>query len=100
MKRADGKTSQYKKECKQCDNKAVEDEQHFIIICSRYYEDRLKLFDKIKQSTTSKWDLTLKNQEEQFILLINGTGDEFEMIIFTMFQNFLIKSFRTRNQID
>ncbi len=45
--------------CKQCNSNQIEDERHFLLVCSSYAENRKILYDKI--STKCKPFLTLNN---------------------------------------
>ena len=77
--------------CKQCDSKEVETEIHFVTQCTHYNELRQKLFQIIFEVSQGKWDLNKIEPKTMFILLMNGTGDEFEQNIFMIFQAYLVK---------
>ena len=77
--------------CKQCDGKVVENEIHFILSCPRYNSLRQKLFSIILDISQGKWDLEKVDTKDCFLILMNGTGDEFEKTIFLTFQKYLVK---------
>ena len=83
--------------CQHCDLKVPETEKHFVTACPRYHLLRMKLFKLIAEISNDKWHLEHKSSEEQFLLLIAGTGDEYETKIFCVFQNYLVKFMRLRN---
>jgi hypothetical protein len=82
--------------CKHCDLKVPETELHFVTSCPRYHLVRIKLYNLISDVSQGKWHLEQKPIDQQFLLLMAGTGDEYELRIFTIFQNFLIKFVRLR----
>ena len=84
--------------CKQCDSKVVENEEHMVTECDRYSDTRLDLYLKIYQITNSKWNLLTHCKHDRFILLLNGTNDEYEMQIYKLFQSFLVKAFKMRRK--
>jgi hypothetical protein len=90
------KLSKEQRLCNSCDAKLVEDERHFIVVCSKYHQKRNQLFERIKEVSNSKWDLGRLDQDTQFLLLINGTGDEYEARMFVIVQRYLIKIFQIR----
>ena len=71
--------------CKQCELKVVEDEKHFVLQCPLYKQLRANLFKSILTISGGKWDLVNRPMEESFVLLMQGTGDEHEKIIFRIF---------------
>ena len=86
--------------CNQCDSKAVESEKHFLLSCSKYDTLRSSLFASIYTVSGSKWDLASKSEEERLILLLQGTGDEFENRIFCIFHKFLKRCFASRSSSE
>jgi hypothetical protein len=86
-----------KRLCRQCDLKLVENEQHFMVICPLYHDERKQLYNKIYQVSNSKWDISLLDHQTQFTLLMKGTGDKYECQIFNLVQKFIMKSFNIRN---
>ena len=82
--------------CDQCDLKNVENELHMITQCPRYQNEREDLYSKIPQLSNSKWNLATLTFNDQFLLLINGSGDELEQDIFKLFQTFLVRAFKLR----
>ena len=83
--------------CTFCDLKKVENEIHFITECTCYHDLRKCLFNKILEISIGKWNLANLDTQSQFIFLLNGSGDEHEMKIFTLVQNYLIKCFKLRS---
>ena len=55
------------------------------------------MFDKINLISKGKWRLDNVEMRTRFVLLMQGTGDELEATVFSIFQNYLIKFFRRRN---
>ena len=84
--------------CKCCDSKAVEDEIHFLMHCPLYNQLREKCFKSILNISGGKWDLKSRPASESFVLLMQGTGDEHEKIIFRIFHCHLKRCFKLRNK--
>ena len=82
--------------CKHCDRKEVEDELHFVTQCPLYNQFRENLFKSVLHVSGGKWDLKSKPAQEIFILLMQGTGDEYEKIVFRIFQCYLKRCFSRR----
>jgi hypothetical protein len=82
--------------CMQCDAKVVETEKHFLVDCARYHELRQKFFLSIFNISNGVWDLARRPENECFILLIQGTGDQYENVIFKMFHKYLERCFSMR----
>ena len=82
--------------CCQCSRGVVEDELHFVTGCSRFAEERLALFDKIKDISLGKWKLNELSPQKQFHFLMQGSGDRFEADIFAIFQGTLIRLYKRR----
>ena len=82
--------------CTNCDNKQVESEEHFLLYCSKYNLLRTELFQKILQLSNGKWDLKSRSVDDALILLLQGTGDQFESQIFRLFHSYLQKCLRIR----
>ena len=94
-----GRWKQQKEEerlCTQCDMNRVENEMHFVVECPKYDQSRKDLFENIKSISKHKWTLGKRDFQERFLLLVNGTGDQFEFSIFSAFQSFLLKAFKQR----
>jgi hypothetical protein len=94
-----GRWKQQKEEervCTQCQMNRVENEMHFVVECPKYDRSRKELFENINSISKHKWTLEKRSFKEQFLLLMNGTGDQFELPIFSVFQSFLIKAFKQR----
>ena len=83
--------------CRHCDLKLIENEQHFMVICPLYHDERKQLYNKIYQVSNSKWDISLLDHQTQFTYLLKGTGDTYECQIFNFVQKFIRKSFNIRN---
>ena len=77
--------------CKQCDLKEVESEMHFLMHCPRYEALRDKFYSSVRFVSGGKWDFRARSSEEGFSVLMQGTGDEFEKIIFRLFHSYLVK---------
>jgi hypothetical protein len=84
--------------CKQCDLGKPETELHFVTECPRYEAVRMSLFSKIAQLTKNKWNLSQLSYEHQWLILINGSGDESEASIFRCFQSAVMKYFALRKE--
>ena len=80
--------------CPQCKLNKVEDEVHFLTECDQYHEIRCDLFQKIRVLSKGKWNLGMRNKWDQFLILVNGSGDEYEGAIFKLFQSYLVASFK------
>ena len=85
--------------CKMCDLKIVEDEKHFVLQCPLYDQLRANLFKSICNISGGKWDLKNRPMEESFVLLMQGTGDEHEKIIFRIFHCHLQRCFKLRSRV-
>jgi hypothetical protein len=85
--------------CKHCESKAVETEIHFVMECTRYKVLREKFYYCVAKVSGGKWDFAKRSTLEAFVLIMQGTGDEFELIIFKLFHIFLIKSFQLRDTV-
>ncbi len=55
--------------CTICPNKPIEDEQHFILECHKYYTNRKGLFEEVKKRGSNFRDL---NKQDKFVSLITG----------------------------
>ena len=84
--------------CNQCDCKLVETEQHFLLVCPKYATIRDHFFDSVMKISNGKWNFRTRNADEVFILLLQGTCDNYEMGIFNLFHKFLEKCFKIRTQ--
>ena len=82
--------------CTRCNLEHVENEYHFVVLCPKYESLRQNLFQKISNISAGKWNLNNLGLHAQFLLLINGTGDSYEMQIFSAFQAFLFRAFKLR----
>ena len=76
--------------------KTIENELHMITQCPRYQNERQDMYSKIYQASNLKWNLVTMNRNDQFLLLINGSGDELEQQIFKLVQTFLVRAFKLR----
>ena len=88
--------------CKYCDLNEVESEQHFVMKCTRYNSFREEFYFSVASASGAsggKWDFSHRSMEEAFVLILQGTGDEFEVKIFRLFHSFLAKSFQLRNSL-
>ena len=85
--------------CKVCILQKVENEVHFVCECPLYHEHRQILFDKIKSISKGKWIMHLLDVSTQFNVLMAGSKDNYEVQIFTAFQNYLICAFKIRQRI-
>lgn len=84
--------------CNNCNLNQVENEVHFLILCPKYEDLRKKLYEKIAQISNQKWILENYSVRHRFLLLINGTGDNFQHQIFGACQSFLVKAFNIRKE--
>ena len=82
--------------CTFCSLREVEDERHFLVLCPWYDHLRSELFEKIKDISKGKWRLDSELLSHQYTFLINGSGDNFEISIFSAVQNFLVHAFKRR----
>ena len=82
--------------CRQCSSNQIEDEKHFLLFCIKYKAIRDDFFSKIKNISLGKWDFKKHPPDYSFSVLLQGTGDEFEMQIFNLLHHFLEKSFKLR----
>ena len=83
--------------CKHCNLNVTEDERHFLLFCPKYNDYRTKLYKSMLDVSGGKWDMKNKPSEEVFILLLQGTRDEYEPINFRVFHCYLERCFRLRN---
>ncbi len=83
--------------CKYCSLNHVENEIHFVNVCPNYHDLRSFMFQKIMTLSGGKWDLVNVSVQEQFRILMQGTGDQFESEVFRTFQSFLLKASRKRD---
>lgn len=84
--------------CNNCNLNQVENEVHFLILCPKYEDLRKKLYEKIAQISNQKWILENYSVRHRFLLLINGTGDNFQHQNFGACQSFLVKAFKLRKE--
>ena len=82
--------------CEQCDLGHVENEVHLVILCPKYNSLRESLFQEIEKVSSSKWRLKELGGHDRFLILVNGTGDSYQMKIFQQFQTFLFRAFKLR----
>ena len=75
----------------------MEDEKHFLLICPKYQASREKFSQAILDFSGGKWDLKHRSEEDTFLLLMQGTGDENEATIFRLFHGHLKRCFNLRN---
>ena len=85
--------------CKYCTLNAIESEFHFLVECPKYNNLRINLYSKICALSNNKWDLSKVTQKDCFLLLINGTLDEYQHKIFLIFHNYLVSCFKLRNAV-
>ncbi len=83
--------------CSHCNEKKVEDEIHFLVYCSKYNQLRDRLYQKIFDVSSSKWNLNNLSNHDRFLILMNGTGDEHENTIFGIVQKYIIKCVKVRD---
>jgi hypothetical protein len=84
--------------CNNCNLNQVENEVHFLILCPKYEELRKILFEKVAKISNQKWILENYSVRHRFLLLINGTGDNFQLQIFGACQTFLVQAFKLRKE--
>jgi hypothetical protein len=84
--------------CKNCDSKSVEDEMHFVMHCPLYKDLRENFFKTIFDISRGKWDFKSRPVAESFVLLMQGTGDQFERTIFQIFHAYLPRCFARRSR--
>jgi len=82
--------------CRFCNLNLVETERHFVLSCPLYKEYRDQLYRSIANVSQNKWNFFNRSENDIFILLLQGTGDEFQKIIFRIFQSYLVRCFRFR----
>ena len=82
--------------CLQCDMGVVENEFHFTVECPKYVVIRKYLFDFVYNLSGRKWVVDSFCKNDQFLFLVNGSGDSFENQIYSAFQRFLLKAFKIR----
>ena len=85
--------------CEHCNLGLVEHELHFVVYCPKYSSLRKTLFQNISNISNSKWQLENLNGKDKFLILVNGTGDTFELQIFAEFQTFLVRAFKLREKV-
>ena len=85
--------------CTLCDLKQVEDEKHFVLHCPIYHDLRIKFYQAVSNISGGKWRFHDRPPDETFILIMQGTGDEHERIIFRILQCHLVRCFKLRNQL-
>jgi hypothetical protein len=86
--------------CQQCDQKLVEDEQHVIVTCTKYQAVRTALYDNVLHASNGKWNFRKYNDNEIFLLCMQGTMDEHESIIFNLFHQYLEQTFKIRQPCE
>ena len=69
---------------------------HFVLHCPKYSNLRETLFQKILAVSKGKWNLQNLGGHSSFLILVNGTGDSFQMLVFQEFQTFLFNAFKLR----
>jgi hypothetical protein len=84
--------------CEHCNLGLVEHELHFVVYCPKYSSLRKILFQNISNISNSKWQLESLNGKDKFLILVNGTGDTFQLKIFQEFQTFLVRAFKLREK--
>ena len=82
--------------CAYCDTNQVEDEFHFLLMCSKYHNIRDMFYASINHLSNGKWNFLSRDHNEVFLLLLQGTGDQYEMEIFKMFHKYLQDCFKLR----
>ena len=82
--------------CFQCNFHEVEDEVHFLVECPKYNDIRSQLFKSIFDISHGKWNLSVQIKHDCFILLINGTLDDYQNKIFVSLHNYLVQAFKLR----
>ena len=85
--------------CKVCDLKEVESEEHFVMRCTCYAEFRKNFYGSVLSVSGEKWDFSKRSSDEVFKLIMQGTGDEFEKIIFRIFHRHLVRCFELRKTL-
>ena len=85
--------------CKNCDLKAVESEEHFLLECPKYDRIRKEFFQIVCSKSGGKWDFASRGREEVFVLLLQGTGDEYEKMVFRLFHTYLERCFEVRVEV-
>ena len=83
--------------CKYCTLNAVESEFHFLVECDMYKIYRNNLYHKIADISNNKWNLVKLSKQDCFILLVNGTLDEYQNKIFVIFHKYLVTCFKLRD---
>ena len=84
--------------CKRCEMKKVEDESHFILECDKYKDLRSKLFKSIVDVSQGKWKLDCISVQDQLVVLLNGTLDQYQEKVFELFQIFLCQAMKMRGE--
>ena len=85
--------------CQLCRTGEVEDERHFVLECPLYQLHRDDFYYSVKELSEGKWKLDSRPKRETFLLLMAGTGDQFEKMVFRQFHSFLIKCFKLRKSM-
>ena len=82
--------------CKNCSTGSVEDELHFLIQCPNYNNLRNELYNKISKVSKNKWKLTNLSNNDAFLILMNGSQDEYQRKIFVILHSYLVKCYKIR----
>ena len=86
--------------CKECNLNVVENELHFLVECDKYNQLRSQLFNSIFTLSKGKWNLSAISKHDCFIILINGTLDNYQYKIFRLLHSYLAKMFKLRVNIN
>ena len=71
--------------CKQCAMKEVEDEEHFLLRCTKHSARRIALFSEVKAIDFGQWD-----SKQKFVYLLNDSS------ILKATARYIIESFEAR----
>ena len=52
------------------------------------------MYQKISEVTKNKWNLANLTINDKFIILINGTQDEFQNIVYNILQKYIVNLLR------
>ncbi len=67
--------------------------------CTCYAEFRKNFYGSVLSVSGEKWDFSKRSSDEVFKLIMQGTGDEFEKIIFRIFHRHLVRCFELRKTL-
>ena len=87
-----------KRLCKYCTDSRVEDEKHFLIVRLKYNTLRNDLWNSISTISNGKWNFHMKPIDEVFSILMQGSGDQYELKIHEALHKFLQQCIKLREK--